>query len=246
MECHGKSVHYTILKKANNGYLVSSSINFCPINSVLMLIARCASDSCVLICSKILDFKLKKSSQQISPHSKAHDIAWSDQCKLLVGRKDVTIEQLNVTNENGLANQVEERRRHQAVERELSATIELNHVSAKANINALNNQHRAQLVALNHERKRFTESKLKMITVHQDNVTKSELDGLTKQLDNLLIRFNATKKVNMANLQGNVRLCASHQIPARRIVTLIKSRVISPGQLQIFYFTSEGTKNLLP
>jgi hypothetical protein len=114
--------------------------------------------------------------------------------KLLFAGQVVTINQLNqmieqlkITNMNDLANRPEEQRHHQIVALKLDATIESTHIAAKANIDAVNDKYAAQIDALNHDWKHYTESKLKMIAVHYEKTTKSDLDGLTEKLENLLI-----------------------------------------------------------
>ncbi len=92
-------------------------------------------------------------------------------CKLLVKRQVITINQLNktieqlkITNVNDLANHLEEQRHHQTVALKLNTMIKSNRIAAKANIDALNENHAAQVDALKHKCKRCTESKLNMLS----------------------------------------------------------------------------------
>ena len=65
---------------------------------------------------------------------------------------------------NDLANHLEEQRHHQTVALKLNTMIKSNRIAAKANIDALNDNHAAQVDALKHKCKRYTESKLNMLS----------------------------------------------------------------------------------
>jgi hypothetical protein len=71
-------------------------------------------------------------------------------------------------------------------------------------------KHAAPIDALNLDWKHYTELKLKMIGVHCEKAANSKLDGLTEIMENLLIRFNDTKRVVKDNIKGSGHLCKRH------------------------------------